>query len=132
MPKIKRIELNGQKLAIEPTELYIVNADTPSEIDSFDGKADLLSANSLRVLKSYVDSAIIPAGALTFDTHPTIGSNKPVTSDGIYRFVLQAIDDYFNNKFVVLTQEEYDELEYYDPNKFYMIYEPDPVEENGN
>lgn len=130
MPKVKKIIYNGSKvdIAIPPEEL--INADNPSDIsgEQFTAKDKAPTANALRILKQYIDSVRIPIGALTFDTIPTLGSNNPVTSDGIYRFILQAIDDYFNNKFIVLTQEEYDNLQVYDPNKFYMIVEPDILE----
>ena len=134
MPKVKKIIYNGSRIPIGLPPEELVNADNPSDIsgEQFTAKDKAPTANALRILKQHVDSAIIPEGALTFDTTPTIGSDKPVTSEGIYRFVLQAIDDYFNNKFVVLTQEEYDNLQVYDPNRFYMIIEPDITEEDDN
>ena len=134
MPIVRKIIFNGVPLGINVSEEDLVNADNPSDIsgENFQTKVKAPTAKSLWVLKSYLDSAIIPEGALTFDTTPRIGSDKPVTSEGIYRFVLQAIDAYFNNKFVVLTQEEYDNLQVYDPNKFYMIGEPDITGENDN
>lgn len=134
MPIVRKIVYNGTRLDINVSEEDLVNADNPSDISSekFRTKVKAPTANSLAVLMSYVRSAIIPQGALTFDTTPRLGSDKPVTSEGIYRFVLQAIDDYFNARFVVLTQAEYDEIENPDPNKFYMIYEPEIIEGNGS
>lgn len=134
MPIVRKIVFNGSRLDINVSEEDLVNANNPSDISSekFQTKVKAPTAKSLSVLKAYIDSAIIPQGALTFDTTPTLGSDKPVTSEGIYRFVLQAIDDYFNARFVVLTQAEYDEIENPDPNKFYMIYEPEIIEGNGS
>jgi len=126
MPKVKKIVFNSLPLNYN-IEDELINATNPSDFagEEFSSTEKAPTANCLRVLKSYVDSTIIPTGALTFDTSPTLNSNKPVTSDGIYRFVLQAIDNFFNEHFVVLTQAEYDALGEYDPSKFYMIYEPD-------
>ncbi len=134
MPKVRKIILNAIPLEINVSKEDLVNANNPSDISNqqFNSEVKAPSAKSLQILKSYVDSAIIPEGAITFDTTPRPGSDKPVTSGGIYNFVVQAIDTYFNNKFVVLTQQEYDDLEYYDPNKFYMIVEPDEERLNGN
>lgn len=134
MPIVRKIAFNGANLDINVSEEDLVNANNPSDISSekFKTKSKAPTANSLSILKAYMDSAIIPQDALTFDTTPRLGSNKPVTSEGIYRFVLQAIDDYFNARFVVLTQAEYDEIENPDPNKFYMIYEPEIIEGNGS
>lgn len=134
MPIVRKIIFNGSRLDINVSEEDLVNANNPSDISSnkFKTKVKAPTANSLSVLKAYIDSAIIPEGALTFDITPRLGSDKPVTSEGIYRFVLQAIDDYFNARFVVLTQAEYDEIENPDPNKFYMIYEQEIIEGNGS
>ena len=132
MPKVKKIILHDLPIDITSSD-ELINANNPSDIsgEEFNNKNKAPTAYSLQVLKSYVDSAIIPEGALLFDTTPALGSNNPVTSEGIYRFVLQAIDAYFNSKFVLVTQEEYDEIENPDPNKYYMIYEPETIEENG-
>ena len=134
MPIVRKIVFNGVRVGINVSEDDLVNANTSSDISSikFKSKTKAPTAKSLQVLKSYVDALIIPEGALVFDTTPTEGSDKPVTSGGIYDFVLQAIDDYFNARFVVLTQAEYDEIENPDPNKFYMIYEPEIIEGNGS
>lgn len=130
MPKVKKVIVNDLPLELVTNE-ELINAINPSDIsgEQFNNTIKAPTAKSIQILKQYIDSAIIPEGALTFDTTPTLGSIKPVTSDGIYQFVLAAIDSYFNNKFVVLTQEEYDNLEEYDNSKFYMIVEPDPNEE---
>jgi len=134
MPIVRKIVFNGVRLDINVSEDDLVNANNSSDISNikFKSKTKAPTARSLQVLKSYVDALIIPEGTLIFDTTPTEGSNKPVTSGGIYEFVLQAIDDYFNAKFVVLTQAEYDEIENPNPNKFYMIYEPEIIEGNGS
>lgn len=135
MPIVKKILVDSKLLDIEPS--IVVNADNPSDFndESFANKEKPASANSLRVLKSYIDSAIIPTEALTFDTTPTLNSNKPVTSDGIKRYVDAAIEAYFNSKFIVLTQEEYDEL--YEQgliqaDKYYMIVESEYTPDYDN
>lgn len=128
MPKIKQIFAANQRLDLKEKDKIIYNAQNASDINNFRDILNPASANSLRVLKSYVDSAIIPEEALTFDDTPAIGSNNPVTSDGIYRFVLKALEDYFNYKIVVLTQAEYDEIEEPDPNKFYFIQDEEEIE----
>lgn len=133
MAKIKKVIVGTSYLGIgsDGASVNIVNASNPSDIDGvdFSSEVNIPSTRSLQVLKSYVDSAIIPEGALTFDTTPAQGSNKPVTSGGIYAFVLAAIQQFFEDKFIVLTESEYEELEVKDPTVFYMIqeseYEPE-------
>lgn len=130
MPKVKKI-ITGRIGYQIGASVNIIDASNPSDIDSqeFLSPDYIPSAASLHILKSYVDSAIIPEGALTFDTTPAQGSNKPVTSGGIYAFVLAAIQQFFEDKFIVLTESEYEELEVKDPTVFYMIqeseYEPE-------
>ena len=130
MPKVRKIIIDGIPQNINVSKEELVNADNFSDFSTtkFQSKDKAPTARSLYILKNYVDAAVIPEGALSFDFTPTIGSNNPVTSEGIYRFVLQAIEEYFNSRFVVLTQEEYDNLEVYDPRKFYMIVDEENVE----
>ena len=81
-----------------------------------DKGAEAVSGKNNDALKSENDEEMSKAN---YDSY------LEIIKDGIYRFVLQAIDDFFNNHFIVLTQAEYDALGEYDPHKFYMIYEPD-------
>lgn len=130
MPKVTKIIVGAEYIGVGgESSVNIINATNPSDIEGFDfsSETNIPSAKSLQTLKRYVDSAVIPEEAITFDTTPVQGSNKPVTSDGIYSFVSQAINAFFRNKFIVLTQEEYDAIEVKDDSKFYMIIEEDEI-----
>ena len=122
MPKVKKIVFNSLPLNYNIEE-ELINTDDASDFsgERFNTTKKAPTANCLRVLKSYVDSAIIPEGALTFDTVPTLNSNKPVTSDGIFRFIQIALVAFFEEHFVALTQEEYDELEEPRSDVYYFI-----------
>ena len=122
MPKVKKIVFNSLPLNYN-IEDELINATNPSDFagEEFNSTDKAPTANCLRILKSYVDSAIIPEGALTFDTIPTLNSNKPVTSDGIFRYIAQAITEFFNEHFIALTQEEYDEIEEPRSDVYYFI-----------
>lgn len=133
MPKVKKIIYNGSKvdIAIPPEEL--INADNPSDIsgEQFTAKDKAPSANSLRILKQYIDASSRRApGVLTFDTTPTLGSVNPVTSDGIKRYIDNLILTFFSEHFITLTQEEYDEIENPRNDVYYFITEN--TEENGS
>lgn len=125
MPIVKKIIFNGIPIDIDSIGNSVINADTVSDISSqkFSSKIIAPSANSLKILKQYVDSAVIPTKALIFDTIPTKDSLNPVTSGGIYEFIQNAISDYFHEHLIPLTQEEYDAIENPDADKYYFIVE---------
>lgn len=132
MPKVKKIVYNGSNLDINIPPEELINANNASDIsgNQFATKDKAPTANSLRVLKYYIDSAIIPRGALTFDQTPTLGSSNPVTSDGIKRYIDNLILTFFSEHFITLTQEEYDEIEHPRDDVYYFI--TDSSEENGS
>lgn len=132
MPKVKKIIYNGSLMDITLPSDELVNADNPSDIsgEQFTTKDKAPTANALRIFKQYVDSVRIPIGALTFDSTPTLGSNNPVTSDGIKRYIDNLILTFFSEHFITLTQEEYDEIENPRDDVYYFITETE--EENGS
>lgn len=131
MPKVKKIIYNGSFLPIS-IEDELINANNASDIsgEQFAVKDKAPTANSLRVLKYYIDSAVIPEGALVFDQTPTLGSINPVTSDGIKRYIDNLILTFFSEHFITLTQEEYDEIENPRDDVYYFI--TDNTEGNGS
>ena len=132
MPIVRKIIFNGSRLDINVSEDDLINANNPSDIsgEQFTAKDKAPTANALRILKQYIDSVRIPTGALTFDSTPTLGSNNPVTSDGIKRYIDNLILTFFSEHFITLTQEEYDEIENPRNDVYYFITEN--TEENGS
>ena len=132
MPIVRKIIFNGSRLDINVSEDDLINANNPSDIsgEQFTAKDKAPTANALRILKQYIDSVRIPIGALTFDSTPTLGSNNPVTSDGIKRYIDNLILTFFSEHFITLTQEEYDEIENPRNDVYYFITEN--TEENGS
>ena len=132
MPIVRKIIFNGSRLDINVSEDDLVNANNPSDIsgEQFTAKDKAPTANALRIFKQYVDSVRIPTGALTFDSTPTLGSNNPVTSDGIKRYIDNLILAFFNEHFISLSQEEYDEIENPRDDVYYFITEN--TERNGS
>lgn len=134
MPLVKRILFNGRLINIDILDRDVINANNPSDIngEQFKVKNKPASANTIRVLKNYLESIKIPTGALVFDTVPTEGSLNPVTSEGIKEYIDYAIEAYISSKFIVLTEEEYESLEIKDPGKFYMIVEQEYIQEDDS
>lgn len=134
MPLVKRILFNGRLINIDILDRDVINANNPSDIngEQFKVKNKPASANTIRVLKTYLESIKIPTGALVFDTVPTEGSLNPVTSEGIKEYIDYAIEAYISSKFIVLTEEEYESLEIKDPGKFYMIVEQEYIQEDDS
>ena len=132
MPIVRKIIFNGSRLDINVSEDDLINANNPSDIsgEQFTAKDKAPTANALRILKQYIDSVRIPTGALTFDSTPTLGSNNPVTSDGIKRYIDNLILTFFSEHFITLTQEEYDEIENPRNDVYYFITEN--TETNGS
>ena len=64
-------------------------------------------------LNTKIDAKVIEAGGVPFDTEPTENSENAVFSGGVYRYI--------DEKFVVLTPEEYEGLVAKNPNTFYFI-----------
>lgn len=66
-------------------------------------------------LNNKIDAKVIAAGGVTFDLEPTKDSNNAVFSGGVYKYI--------DEKFVVLTPEEYESLVIKNSNTFYFILE---------
>lgn len=66
-------------------------------------------------LNNKIDAKVIEAGGVAFDMEPTKDSTNAVFSGGVYKYI--------NDKFVVLTAEEYESLVIKDSNTFYFILE---------
>ena len=66
-------------------------------------------------LNEKIDAKVIEAGGVAFDLEPTENSQNAVFSGGVYNAI--------NNKFVVMTEDEYNELALKNPETFYFILE---------
>lgn len=66
-------------------------------------------------LNNKIDAKVIAAGGVAFDLEPTKDSNNAVFSGGVYKYI--------DEKFVVLTPEEYESLVIKNSNTFYFILE---------
>ena len=66
-------------------------------------------------LNDKIDAKVIEAGGVAFDLEPTKDSNNAVFSGGVYKYI--------DEKFVVLTPEEYESLVIKNSNTFYFILE---------
>ena len=76
----------------------------------------------IEVNKSYIedvdrkiDAKVIEAGGVPFDLEPIKDSNNAVFSGGVHKYI--------ENKFVVMTEDEYNELVLKNPETFYFILE---------
>ena len=69
--------------------------------------------NYAQELNAKIDAKVIEAGGVAFDLEPTKDSNNAVFSGGVHKYI--------ENKFVVLTPEEYESLVIKDSNTFYFI-----------
>lgn len=69
--------------------------------------------NYARELNEKIDAKVIEAGGVAFDLEPTKDSNNAVFSGGVHKYI--------EDKFVVLTPEEYESLVIKNSNTFYFI-----------
>ena len=69
--------------------------------------------NYAQELNAKIDAKVIEAGGVAFDLEPTKDSNNAVFSGGVHKYI--------EDKFVVLTPEEYESLVIKNSNTFYFI-----------
>lgn len=66
-------------------------------------------------LNAKIDAKVIEAGGVAFDIEPTENSKNAVFSGGVYKYI--------NDKFLIMTEDEYNDLAIKDENTFYFILE---------
>ena len=77
----------------------------------------LIEANKTYIndVDKKIDAKVIEAGGVPFDLEPIKDSNNAVFSGGVHKYI--------ENKFVVMTEDEYNELVLKNPETFYFILE---------
>lgn len=113
------------KEPIDIIEAITTNTDNIESLfiwkEDIDQQQTLQDAKILRneeyaqALNTKIDAKVIEAGGIAFDLEPTQDSTNAVFSGGVYKYI--------NDKFVVLTVEEYENLVIKDSNTFYFILE---------
>lgn len=89
-----------------------------TDIDSDQKTQDaLIEANKTYIndVDKKIDAKVIEAGGVPFDLEPIKDSNNAVFSGGVHKYI--------ENKFVVMTEDEYNELVLKNPETFYFILE---------
>lgn len=89
-----------------------------TDIDSDQKTQDaLIEANKTYIndVNKKIDAKVIEAGGVPFDLEPIKDSNNAVFSGGVHKYI--------ENKFVVMTEDEYNELVLKNPETFYFILE---------
>lgn len=90
-------------------ELRDVDADMHSKVSA--------NTKNISLTKELLDAKVIEVGGVPFDYTPTKDSTNAITSGGVY--------DYIQNKFIVISEDEYEAMNKadIDSETFYYIYE---------
>lgn len=73
------------------------------------------NTRQIQFTKEALESKVIEAGGVAWDDKPTEGSLNAVQSGRIYQYI--------EDKFVVISESDYENLRNKDPNVFYFVYE---------